>query len=98
MARSMDWILENNIVDGLFFCATLTGRRRDHTASVQAVALTSDSGAEAVKQNPRCSRGVHSRRVGAAVGMKVRSLVGLFNHSAFHWLSFQNASRMLLFS
>ena len=26
MVRSMDWTLENNMVDGLFFCATLTGR------------------------------------------------------------------------
>ena len=27
MGRSMDWTLEDNMVDGLFFCATLTGRR-----------------------------------------------------------------------
>jgi len=27
MARSMDWTLEDDMVDGLFFCATLTGRR-----------------------------------------------------------------------
>jgi len=25
MRRSMDWTLEDNVVDGLFFCATLTG-------------------------------------------------------------------------
>jgi len=25
--QSMDWTLEDNMVDGLFFCATLTGRR-----------------------------------------------------------------------
>jgi len=28
--RSMDWTLEDNRVDGLFFCATLTGRRGSH--------------------------------------------------------------------
>jgi len=27
----MDWILEDNMVDGLFFCATPTGRRGGHT-------------------------------------------------------------------
>jgi len=31
MRRSMDWTLEDNMVDGLFFCTTLTGRRRGHT-------------------------------------------------------------------
>jgi len=27
VVRSMDWRLEDNMVDGLVFCATLTGRR-----------------------------------------------------------------------
>ena len=31
MKRSMDWTLEDNMVDGLFFCATLTGGRGGHT-------------------------------------------------------------------
>jgi len=39
----MDWTLENNIVDGLFFCATLTGRRGGHTSFVQVGAETSDT-------------------------------------------------------
>jgi len=30
MGRSMDWTLEDNMVYGLFFSATLTGRRGDH--------------------------------------------------------------------
>ena len=30
MRRSMDWTFEDNMVDGLFFCATLTGRRDGH--------------------------------------------------------------------
>ena len=29
MGRSIDWTLEDNMVDGLFICATLTGRRGD---------------------------------------------------------------------
>jgi len=32
----MDWTLEENMVDGLLFCATLTGYRGGHTQSVQA--------------------------------------------------------------
>ena len=34
MGRSMDCTLEDNMVDGLFFCATLTGCRRGHTPIV----------------------------------------------------------------
>jgi len=30
MGRSMDWILEDNMVNGLIFFATLTSRRSDH--------------------------------------------------------------------
>jgi len=46
MRRSMmDWTLEDNMVDGLFFCATLTGRRGSHTPFVQAGTETSDTGA-----------------------------------------------------
>jgi len=55
MRRSMDWTLEDNMVDGLFFRATLKGRRGGHTPFVQAEAETSDSSAEAVKPNPSCS-------------------------------------------
>ena len=52
MGRLMDWTLEDNMVDSLFFCATLTGRRGGHTPFVQAGAETSDTGAEAVKPDP----------------------------------------------
>jgi len=40
----MDLTLEDNMVDGLFFCATLTGRRGGHVPFVQAGAETSDTG------------------------------------------------------
>jgi len=30
MRRSMDWKLEDNMIDGLFFCATLTSLRGGH--------------------------------------------------------------------
>jgi len=56
------------MVDVLFFCATLTGRRGGHAPFVQAGAETSDTGAEAVKPDPRCSWEGHSGRVGVGVG------------------------------
>jgi len=48
MRRSMEWTLEDNMVDGMF-CATLTGRRGSHTPFVPTGAETPDTGAEAVK-------------------------------------------------
>jgi len=38
----MDWTLEDNTVDDLFFCATLTGRRGGYPPFAQAGAETSD--------------------------------------------------------
>jgi len=67
MMRSIDWTLKNNMVDGLFFCATLTGRKGGHTPFVQAGAETSDIGAEAVEPDPGCSWRVIPG-VGAGVG------------------------------
>jgi len=46
------------MVDGLFFCATLTGRRGGHSPFVQAGAETSDTGA--VKPDPSSSWEGHS--------------------------------------
>jgi len=57
--RSVDWTLEDNMVDGLLFWATLTGRRGDHTPFVQAGAETSDTGAEA---NSSCSGSISAAR------------------------------------
>ena len=64
----MDCTLEDHTVNGLFFCATLTGRRGGHTPFVQAETETSDTGAEAVKPDPLCSWEGHSERVGVGVG------------------------------
>jgi len=63
----MDWTLEDNMVDGLFFCAILTGRRGGHTPFVQTGAETSDTGAEAVESDPRSFWEGHSGRVGTDV-------------------------------
>jgi len=47
----MDCTLEDKMVDCLFFCATLTGRRGSHGPFVQAGAETSNTGVEAVKSD-----------------------------------------------
>ena len=95
MGRSMELEMKDNIVNSLFLCATLTNRRRGHTAFVQA-------GAALVRK--RLSR-THFT-VGRAIpgewvpvsGMKVWSLVVFSNHSAIHRWSSQNIARMLLSS
>jgi len=56
------------MVDGLFFCATLTGRRGGHTPFVQAEAETFVTGAEGVKPDPGSSWEDHSGWVCAGVG------------------------------
>jgi len=48
------------MVDGLFFYATLTGRRGGHTPFVQAGAETFDIGAEAIEPDPGSSWEGHS--------------------------------------
>jgi len=72
------------MVDGLFFCATLTDRRGGHIPFVQAGVETSDTGAEAVELDPSSSWECHSGGYVPVSGIKVRSLVGLSAHSAFH--------------
>ena len=55
------------MVDGLFFCATLTGRRGGHTSFVQAGAETPNTGEEAVKPDPGSFWEGHSGWVGSGV-------------------------------
>jgi len=80
----MDWTLEDNMIDGLFFCATLTDRRGGRTPFAQAGAETSGTSAEAVKPDPGSSWEGHSGGWVPVSGIKVQSLVGLYAHSAFH--------------
>jgi len=56
------------MVDGLFLCTALTGRRGGHTPFVQAGAETPDTGAEAVKLDLGSSWMGHSEGVCAGVG------------------------------
>ena len=70
MGRSMDWTLKDNMVDGLFFCTTLTGCRWGHIPFVQIGAKTSDTSAEAIEPDPCCSWKGHTRRVGVSVRNK----------------------------
>jgi len=55
------------MVNGLFFCTTLTGRRGGHTPSAQAGAETSDTSADVVKPG-HTELGTVIPRVGASVG------------------------------
>jgi len=55
MGKPMDWTLKDNVVDGLFFCATLTGHRGDHTPFVQAGVEMSNTNVELLKLDPGCS-------------------------------------------
>jgi len=66
------------MVDGLFSCATLTGRRNRPYPFVWAGVETSDTGAEAVKPDPGSSwegqRAEYSQRTGCAVLFCVKVL------------------------
>jgi len=72
------------MADGLFFCATLTGRRGDHTPFVQAGAEMSDTAAGTVKLDQALLGRVFQVGWVPVSGMKVRSLVVLSAHSALH--------------
>jgi len=61
------------MVDGLFFCATLTGCKGGHTLFVLAGAEASDTGAEVVKLDSHCSWEGHSRGWVSVSVMKVQS-------------------------
>ena len=89
---SMDWTVEDDMVDGLFY-ATLTGRRGGHTPVVQAGAETSDTGAEGFSRTQALRGRVIPRVCVPVSGIKMQSLVGLSTHSAFHWWSAHRAAR-----
>ena len=95
MRTSMEWMLEDNMVDGLFFCATLAGSGGGHTPTVQAGGETPDTRAVTVKPDPRCFWEGHSGWVPVS-RMKMLSLVGLSTHSAFHWWPTHGAVRLSL--
>jgi len=66
----MEWTVEDNMVDGLFYCATLTGRTGSHTLRRRL------SRTQALLVNVIPGGWV------PVSGMKMRSLVGLSVHSA----------------
>jgi len=98
MGRSMDWTLEDNMVDGLFFCphSQVAEKAIPHLYKQERKRPT------AVRRRLSRTRAVLGRVIpGGWVpvsGIKVRSLVRLSNHSAFHPWSAQCAARMLLLS
>jgi len=98
MWRLMDWTFEDSVVDRLFFCVTLTGRRRAilHLCKQERKLPTP------VRRRLSRTHTVLGRVFPGGwvpvTGMKVRSLVGLCNHSAFHRWSAQRAARILMLS
>jgi len=80
----VDSTVEDDMVHGLFFCATLTGLRGGHTPFVQAGAETSDTGAEAVELDPGSSWEGHSGGVYRCLELKCGVTRGLSAHSALH--------------
>jgi len=63
VGKWMDWTLEDNMVNGLIFCATLTSC---NAPFVQAGAETSNTRAEAIKPGPGCQ--LHSQEYLFRVG------------------------------
>ena len=98
MGKSMDWTLEDNMVDGLFFCATLTSRRGSHTSFVQTWTETPDSGVEAVKPNPGSSWEGRSGRMGAGVGDENAETCGVVCPLRISLVITHSAARVLLLS
>ena len=98
MGWAMNWTVEDNMVDSLFFRATLTGRKGGHTPSAQAGTEASDTGAEVVKPDPRFSWKGRSKKVGSGVGHESAEFCRLSNRSESHWCSAQTAARMLLWT
>ena len=66
--EEVDGLDIGDMVNGLFFRATLTGRRGGHTPFVQTGVEKSDTGAEAVKPDTSSSWEGHSGWVGPGVG------------------------------
>jgi len=63
----LDWTLEDYMVDGVIFCATLTGCRGGHTSFVQAGVQMPNTNAVAVEPDPRCSSEGHAEKVRANI-------------------------------
>jgi len=76
----MDWAVEDDMVDSLF-CTTLTGRRGGHTPQEQKRPTL-------VRRWLSQTQALLGRVIlGVCIPvsrLKVRSLVGLYTHSAFH--------------
>jgi len=88
MERSMDLTLKDNMVDGLFFCATLTGRREGKRERKRQTS---------VRRRLNRTHAVLERFFpgGWVSGMEVRSLVVLSNHSTFRRWSAQSAALLI---
>jgi len=77
-AEVEDWTLKDNMVNDLIFFAILASRRMGHNPFMQTWAETSDTSAEVVEPDPRCSWQGHSSGVGRDESTGSRSVVQSF--------------------
>jgi len=85
MRRSVDWTLEDNMVNGFFFCATLTGRSGGHTPFVKGAETPTPVWRRLSWTQVLLWRVIPGEWV-PVWRMKMQSLVGLSSHSAVHWI------------
>jgi len=96
--RSMDWTLEDDMDNGLFFCATLTGPRGGHTRLYQQERKRPTPVRRRLSRTQAFLGRVIPGVCVQVTGIKVRSSEGLSAHLAFYWWSAHCAARMLLLS
>jgi len=68
IGRTMDWTLRDNMISFLFFNATCTGLRRDHSLFMRAGGKHSTFFAELIKWVWWCSWQSHPKKAGVDVG------------------------------
>ena len=89
MRSSMDCTLEDSMVDGLFFCATLTGCSGGVAHLCRSGGVASASRSRNVQHRCQARPALFLGGWVLESGMKVLSLIVLSNHSAFHRWSAQ---------
>jgi len=89
MRSSMDCTLEDSMVDGLFFCATLTGCSGGVAHLCHSGGVASASRSRNVQHRCQARPALFLGGWVLESGMKVLSLIVLSNHSAFHRWSAQ---------
>jgi len=80
----MDWTLEDDMADGLLFCATLTGRRGGHTHLYKQERKRPTPVRRRLSRTQTLFGRVIPGECEPVSEIEMRSLVELCAHSAFH--------------